>query len=175
MSTEAMKLALAALRRVKGAYEDVDDADPPKTQAEFILGMLVAAGHVTQEKVDEAYAIADKMPRAPAEQSEHPEPAGWRYRFGPNEDWTLSYTQTPWLDRKRPGFEEETLYTALHAEQRKPLSDDQIKDAARYRWLRDIGSSTWVPFKSLWHFSPANCDAAIDSEMSLQAAHGIKP
>lgn len=51
---------------------------PEPSQAEFILHMLVAAGHVTQAKVDEAYAIAAKMPAAPALPAEPVAVADWR-------------------------------------------------------------------------------------------------
>ena len=36
------------------------------------------------------------------------------------------------------------------------------KDAERYRWLRDIGSETWVPFQQQWCMSATSCDNAVD-------------
>lgn len=39
------------------------------------------------------------------------------------------------------------------------------RDAARYRWLRDCGSSTWVAFRHQWKMSASECDAAVDVEM----------
>jgi hypothetical protein len=50
-----------------------------------------------------------------------------------------------------------------------PLAQSELaalrKDAGRYRWLRDDGSLTWVPFRSQWQMDAARCDAAIDAEM----------
>lgn len=40
------------------------------------------------------------------------------------------------------------------------------KDAERYRWLRDTGSNTWVPFTEQWKMDAKHCDAAIDAEMN---------
>lgn len=42
------------------------------------------------------------------------------------------------------------------------------KEADRYRWLRDKGSSTWVPFTRQWNMDSEHCDAAIDNEMTTQ-------
>lgn len=39
------------------------------------------------------------------------------------------------------------------------------KDAERYRWLRDVGSVTWIPFRSAWQMSASQCDDAIDREI----------
>ena len=44
-----------------------------------------------------------------------------------------------------------------------PLSDDAVKDAARYRWLRDVGDATWVPFRIRTGYSAAQVDKAIDA------------
>ena len=44
------------------------------------------------------------------------------------------------------------------------------KDAERYRWLRDKGSATWMPFTRQWDMNAEHCDAAIDNEM---ATHGL--
>ena len=49
-------------------------------------------------------------------------------------------------------------------------SDAPRKDAERYRWLRDAGSLTWVPFRSQWKMDATQCDAAIDAEMQRQKA-----
>lgn len=38
-------------------------------------------------------------------------------------------------------------------------------DAARYRWLRDVGDATWRPFGLREGFSAAKADAAIDAAM----------
>ena len=45
-------------------------------------------------------------------------------------------------------------------------------DAQRYRWLRDKGSNTWVPFTGQWKMDAAHCDAAIDNEMATQRLFG---
>lgn len=37
------------------------------------------------------------------------------------------------------------------------------KDAARYRWLRDVGDATWRPFGVREGYSAAQADAAIDA------------
>lgn len=41
------------------------------------------------------------------------------------------------------------------------LSD--AEDARRYRWLRDEGSLTWIPFQNQWRMRADGCDAAIDA------------
>ncbi len=46
------------------------------------------------------------------------------------------------------------------------------KDAERYRWLRDKGSNTWVPFTGQWKMDAEHCDAAIDNEMASQRLFG---
>ena len=46
------------------------------------------------------------------------------------------------------------------------------KDAKRYRWLRDKGSNTWVPFTGQWKMDAEHCDAAIDNEMANQRLYG---
>lgn len=43
------------------------------------------------------------------------------------------------------------------------------KDAERYRWLRDAGSTTWTPFRQQWKMDAALCDAAVDAEIAKQA------
>ena len=43
------------------------------------------------------------------------------------------------------------------------------RNAARYLWLRDEGSLTWVPFRSQWQMSADKCDQAIDDEMDRAA------
>lgn len=47
----------------------------------------------------------------------------------------------------------------------------QVKDAERYRWLRDIGDSTWEPMGARVPEGSAGIDAAIDKAM-LTAAKG---
>ena len=46
------------------------------------------------------------------------------------------------------------------------------REAARYRWLRDIGDATWRPFGVREGYSAAQADAAIDAAM--KAAKGTK-
>ena len=46
------------------------------------------------------------------------------------------------------------------------------KDAERYRWLRDKGSNTWVPFTGQWKMDAEHCNAAIDNEISTQRLLG---
>jgi len=46
------------------------------------------------------------------------------------------------------------------------------KDAERYRWLRDKGSNTWVPFTGQWKMDADHCNAAIDNEMANQRLFG---
>jgi hypothetical protein len=37
-------------------------------------------------------------------------------------------------------------------------------DAERYRWLRDVGTKTWVPLQQQWRVeSPSDCDRIIDA------------
>jgi len=43
------------------------------------------------------------------------------------------------------------------------------RNAARYLWLRDNGSLTWVPFRSQWQMSADKCDKAVDDEMDRAA------
>lgn len=43
-------------------------------------------------------------------------------------------------------------------------------DAARYRWLRDVGDATWRPFGIRAGYSAAQADAAIDAAMSSTTA-----
>lgn len=40
------------------------------------------------------------------------------------------------------------------------------KDAARYRWLRDVGDATWLPFALREGYSAAQTDAAIDAALA---------
>lgn len=49
------------------------------------------------------------------------------------------------------------------------------KDAARYRWLRDIGDGSWVPFCERTGYSAMQCDGAIDTAMQTnkEFSHGI--
>ena len=47
--------------------------------------------------------------------------------------------------------------------------DAALRDAGRYRWLRDKGSATWVPFTGQWKMDAEHCDAAIDNEMARAA------
>ncbi len=42
---------------------------------------------------------------------------------------------------------------------------EEKKDAARYRWLRDVGDATWRPFALREGYSAAQADAAIDAAM----------
>lgn len=66
-----------------------------------------------------------------------------------------------------PQAEYRTRLEALHAELLAGC-----KDAERYRWLRDKGSNTWVPFTGQWKIDAEHCDAAIDNEMANQRLFG---
>ena len=58
------------------------------------------------------------------------------------------------------------MYIArLHA-----INEALRKDAERYRWLRDVGSLTWIPFRSQWRMDAVLCDATIDVEMARSEA-----
>lgn len=41
-----------------------------------------------------------------------------------------------------------------------------IKDAARYRWMRDVGDVTWAPFSKRCPESVEAIDAAIDAAIA---------
>ncbi len=45
-----------------------------------------------------------------------------------------------------------------------PPSED-ARDAARYRWLRDIGDKHWLSFQKQWFQSANGCDEAVDRAM----------
>lgn len=49
------------------------------------------------------------------------------------------------------------------------VADQDRRDAARYRWLRDAGDSTWRPFGRRYGYSAAWADAEIDKAMSVAA------
>ena len=69
----------------------------------------------------------------------------------------------------------EALHRPDDADDDKGSDERQAKlenDAARYRWLRDCGSLTWVPFRSQWKMDAEHCDAAIDNEMATQRMLG---
>jgi len=50
-----------------------------------------------------------------------------------------------------------------------PSATEPDRNAARYLWLRDEGSLTWVPFRSQWQMSADKCDKAVDDEMDRAA------
>jgi hypothetical protein len=43
-----------------------------------------------------------------------------------------------------------------------------LKDAERYRWLRDVGDAIWRPFALREGSSPAQADEAIDAAMAAE-------
>jgi hypothetical protein len=50
------------------------------------------------------------------------------------------------------------------------------KDADRYRWLRDGGSTTWIPLQEAWRMSADSCNAVIDRQVNaIYAAMEKKP
>lgn len=51
------------------------------------------------------------------------------------------------------------LYTTPPAQ----AAESVLEDAARYRWLRDVGDPTWVPFRIRTGYSAAQVDDAIDA------------
>lgn len=72
-------------------------------------------------------------------------------------------------------FIAESAAEALLQDVCKPLRADVAalrKDAERYRWLRDKGSNTWVPFTGQWKMDAEHCNAAIDNEMATQRLLG---
>lgn len=47
-----------------------------------------------------------------------------------------------------------------------PTSPDVVRDAARYRWLRDVGDATWTALSErMPHY---NIDRAIDAAMAAR-------
>jgi hypothetical protein len=46
-------------------------------------------------------------------------------------------------------------------------------DAERYKWLRDVGTKTWVPLQQQWRVeSPPDCDRIIDAARSADTGEG---
>ena len=45
------------------------------------------------------------------------------------------------------------------------------RDAERYRWLRDKGGATWVPFVDQWRMPAHRCDSQVDAARQ-EAANG---
>jgi hypothetical protein len=52
---------------------------------------------------------------------------------------------------------------------RQSVPDDFARDAARYRWLRDIGDSTWEPMAKRVGCVPGLIDMAIDAAIAAAA------
>lgn len=63
-------------------------------------------------------------------------------------------------------------FAAAPVEQARELSDD-ARDAARYRQLRDVSTTTWRSFQEAWRMPAAQCDAAVDAHYS--AARSPQP
>jgi len=61
-----------------------------------------------------------------------------------------------------------------HAAAREAVADLRTQlaamtaDAARYRWLRDVGDATWRPFGIRAGYSAAQADAAIDAARAVE-------
>jgi hypothetical protein len=51
----------------------------------------------------------------------------------------------------------------------QPVPDDVARDAARYRWLRDIGDTTWEPMAKRVGCVPGLIDMAIDAAIAAAA------
>lgn len=51
------------------------------------------------------------------------------------------------------------------AEALSGVIDEMKRDAARYRWLRDVGDATWQPFALREGYSAEMADEAIDAAM----------
>ena len=45
--------------------------------------------------------------------------------------------------------------------------DDVVRDAERYRWLRDVGCYEFKPFVQSWMKTANECDAAIDAAIKV--------
>lgn len=50
----------------------------------------------------------------------------------------------------------------------KAKAEANERDAARYRWLRDVGDARWRPFGIREGYSAAQADAAIDAARSAE-------
>lgn len=81
--------------------------------------------------------------------------------------WTVGETQAAKIGHRDARHAAAELASAQEAE-----IDALRKDAERYRWLRDKGSNTWVPFTGQWKMDAEHCDAAIDNEMANQRLFG---
>ena len=55
-------------------------------------------------------------------------------------------------------------------EEPAPAAQGDAEDAARYRWLRDVGDATWVPFRIRTGYSAAQVDEAIDAAINADRA-----
>lgn len=51
----------------------------------------------------------------------------------------------------------------------QPEPQDDARDAARYRWLRDNGDATWIPLAKRYKAS-AELDRYIDAAMAKESA-----
>lgn len=49
--------------------------------------------------------------------------------------------------------------------ERSKERDEAQRDAARYRWLRDVGDAAWLPFALRYAFNRTKADAAVDLAM----------
>lgn len=66
--------------------------------------------------------------------------------------------------------ESQTALRLTHEPQGDAGSTESLRaDAARYRWLRDVGDATWRPFGLRHGYSAAQADAEIDRAMIAAA------
>jgi hypothetical protein len=61
------------------------------------------------------------------------------------------------------------LYRAEIAELRARI-ESLAADAERYKWLRDVGDSTWEPMSKRIHAGGMGIDAAIDAAIAKEKA-----
>jgi hypothetical protein len=46
----------------------------------------------------------------------------------------------------------------------------ELENAERYRWLRDKGGATWVPFVDQWRMPAHRCDSQVDAAIDAALA-----
>jgi hypothetical protein len=124
-------------------------------------------------------AVVDKLKAVLASPQVAPEvaqPVAWQYRMrvladDDTSEWTEWREAVEHVVRDRmgrAGYEVRVL-GVIDPPQAvpQPLTED-AKDAARYRWLRDVGDATWRPFAIREGYSAAQADDAIDAAMAKE-------
>jgi hypothetical protein len=72
-----------------------------------------------------------------------------------------------WKDLPHTAESINALRAALAAYDAAP--DDDAKDAARYRLLRDVSTATWSSFQEQWRMPREKCDEVVDATYAARS------